>query len=90
MPAYARRHIVAEDPPWRLPLHRSLRPKSVLPRTDSYTGRYYSHRKAWGLDRLRQLTGLFGIEVCSYAVMSNNLYVVLRNRPNKGFNDPTG
>ncbi len=28
---------------------------------DSYSSRDYSHRKAWILDRLRHLAGLFGV-----------------------------
>jgi hypothetical protein len=51
--------------------------------TDSYYARDYSHRKAWIFDRLRHLSGLFGIEVCSYAIMSNHLHLVLRNRPDR-------
>ena len=27
------------------------------------------------------LAGLFGVEVCGYAIMSNHLHLVLRNRP---------
>ena len=48
---------------------------------DPYSGRDYSHRKAWIIDRLRHLAGLFGVEVCGYAIMSNHLHLVLRNRP---------
>jgi len=48
---------------------------------DPYSGHDYSHRKGWILDRLRELAGLFAIEVCDYTVMSNHLHVVLRNRP---------
>ena len=48
---------------------------------DPYTGRDYSHRKEWILDRMRELAGLFAIEVCGYSVMSNHLHLVLRNRP---------
>jgi hypothetical protein len=81
MPAYARRDIVDED---RVGVYhciaRCVR-RAFLCGTDSYTGRDYSHRKAWVLDRLRQLAGLFGVEVCDYAVMSNHLHLVLRNRP---------
>jgi hypothetical protein len=38
-------------------------------------------RKEWILDRLRELAGLFSVEVCGYSVMSNHLHLVLRNRP---------
>jgi hypothetical protein len=49
--------------------------------SNPYTGRDYSHRKDWILDRLRDLAGLFAIEVFGYSVMSNHLDLVLRNRP---------
>jgi REP element-mobilizing transposase RayT len=81
MPTYARRDLVDDD---RIGVYhciaRCVR-RAFLCGTDSYTGRDYSHRKAWVLDRLRQLAGLFGVEVCGYAVMSNHLHIVLRNRP---------
>jgi len=48
---------------------------------EPYSGNDYSHRKEWILDRLRELAELFAIEVCDYAVMSNHLHLVLRNRP---------
>ena len=57
----------------------SVGPSSAA--TDPYTGQDYSHRKEWILDRLRELAGLFSIEVCGYSVMSNHLHLVLRNRP---------
>jgi REP element-mobilizing transposase RayT len=81
MPAYARRYIVDED---RVGIYhciaRCVR-RAFLCGADSYTRRDHSHRKAWVLDRLRQLAGLFAVEVCDYAVMSNHLHAVLRNRP---------
>ena len=55
--------------------------RAFLCRSDSYSGRDYSHRKNWILDWLRALAGLFGVAVCGYAIMSNHLHLVLRNRP---------
>jgi REP element-mobilizing transposase RayT len=48
---------------------------------DSRTGRDYSHRKAWLVSRLRQLAGIFAVEVCAYAVMENHYHAILRTRP---------
>jgi len=44
---------------------------------DGYSGKNFDHRKVWVRDRLRALAGLFAIDVCAYAVMSNHLHVVL-------------
>ena len=48
---------------------------------DAVTGQNFAHRKAWIQQRLEFLAGQFGSEVLSFAVMSNHLHVVLRNRP---------
>ena len=45
---------------------------------DSLTGQNYDHRKQWVVDRLRELTGVFAIDICAYAVMANHYHVVLR------------
>ncbi|WP_263078642.1 transposase [Endozoicomonas sp. Mp262] len=44
---------------------------------DHLTGKSFEHRKAWVVDRLKVLAGVFTIEVCAYAVMSNHYHVVL-------------
>lgn len=48
---------------------------------DPISGRDYSHRKSWILDRLRFLAGIFAIDVCAYAIMENHDHTVLRTRP---------
>jgi len=76
MPTYARRQIVIED---RVGVYhciaRCVR-RAFLCGTDPYTGQDYSHRKEWILNRLRELAGLFSVEVCGYSVMSNHLHLV--------------
>ena len=44
---------------------------------DHVTGTNYEHRKPWVVDRLKQLAGIFAIDVCAYAVMSNHYHTVL-------------
>jgi len=48
---------------------------------DAVTGRDFSHRKAWLVDRLRFLAAIFAIEVCAYAVMEDHYHNILRTRP---------
>jgi len=48
---------------------------------DAYSGKDYEHRRDWVRERLRELSGCFGVEVFAYAVMSNHTHIVLRTRP---------
>ena len=48
---------------------------------DPQTGRDFSHRKSWLVDRLRFLAAIFAIDVCAFAVMDTHCHNILRTRP---------
>ena len=48
---------------------------------DAVTGKDFSHRKQWFVDRLRFLAGIFSLEVCVYSVMNNHFHLIVRTRP---------
>ena len=48
---------------------------------DSVTGQSFEHRRQWIRERMEFLASVFGIDCCTYTVLSNHLHVVLRSRP---------
>jgi hypothetical protein len=48
---------------------------------DPVTGKNFDHRQVWIKERLAFLAGEFAIDICSIAIMSNHLHVVVRNPP---------
>ena len=67
---YARKTLVSlSETPYYHVVARCVR-RAWLWGFDEYAGRDYSHRKEWVLERLAQLTSIFTIEICAYAVMS--------------------
>ena len=55
--------------------------RAFLAGVDQFSGRDYSHRKEWIRRRMETLASVFGTDVLSYAVMSNHIHLILRNRP---------
>lgn len=45
---------------------------------DALTGRDFSHRKQWIVDKLHVLAAVFAIDVCAYCIMGNHYHLVLR------------
>jgi hypothetical protein len=61
-------------------INRCVR-RAFLCGTDAVSGKCFDHRKQWIQDRLEFLAGVFGVDVMGFAVMSNHMHLVLRNRP---------
>lgn len=55
--------------------------RAFLAGVDPVSGKDYSFRKEAIRLRLEALASVFGIDVLSYAVMSNHIHSILRNRP---------
>jgi REP element-mobilizing transposase RayT len=74
---YARKNQVSlGETPYYHVVARCVR-RAWLWGIDDYAGRDYSHRKEWVIKRLAQLTKIFSVDVCAYAVMSNHYHLVL-------------
>jgi REP element-mobilizing transposase RayT len=44
---------------------------------DKYSGKSFSHRRQWMVDRIRQLSDIFAINICAYSILSNHYHIVL-------------
>jgi REP element-mobilizing transposase RayT len=74
---YARKtQICLQDTPYYHLVGRCVR-RAWLCGFDQYSGRDYSHRKQWVLERLRLLTSMCAINVCAYAILSNHYHLVV-------------
>jgi REP element-mobilizing transposase RayT len=77
MMGYARKALVSlQDTSHYHCVARCVR-RAWLCGVDEYAAKDYSHRKAWVAQRLGQLTAIFAIDICAYAVLSNHYHVVL-------------
>jgi hypothetical protein len=72
-----RRELVSlSDTPYYHCVARCVR-RAFLCGDDHVTGNNYTYRKAWVTERLKVLSGVFAVDICAYAVMSNHYHLVL-------------
>ncbi len=55
--------------------------RAYLAGDDAVTGKSFEYRREWIRRRLELLAAVFGVDVLSYAVLSNHLHLILRTRP---------
>lgn len=76
MPQPRSQQISISDTPYYHCVSRCVR-RAFLCGEDPVSGDSFEHRRGWVENRLLFLAGLFSIDICAYAVMSNHLHVVL-------------
>ena len=80
MPQPRRSQISLSDPPFYHCVSRCVR-RSFLCGVDNYSGQSYEHRRGWVEQQLLFYLQYFPLithhRICTYAVMSNHVHVVL-------------
>jgi hypothetical protein len=64
----ARRELVSLE---STPYYHCVR-RAFLCGDDHYSNQNFDHRRQWILDRLKQLTDVFAIQIAAFAIMSNH------------------
>jgi len=55
--------------------------RACLAGEDAVSGKNYGHRREWIRCRMERLASVFGVDVLTYAILSNHLHIVVRTRP---------
>jgi REP element-mobilizing transposase RayT len=55
--------------------------KAYLAGQDAVTGKDYGFRREWIRCRMERLASVFGVDILTYAILSNHMHLVVRTRP---------
>jgi hypothetical protein len=72
--------IDIEATPYYHCISRCVR-RAFLCGRDRVTGQCFDHRKGWIVEKLAELTDVFSVQICAYAVLSNHFHLVLHVDP---------
>ena len=81
MPRVPRAEVFDPDQVCILHLVQRCVRRSFLTGVDPVLGKDFSFRREWIRARMERLASVFAIDVLSYAILSNHLHIVARNRP---------
>jgi len=81
MPRVPRAEVFDTDQVCILHLVQRCVRRSFLTGIDPVSGKDFSFRREWIRARMERLASVFAIDVLSYAILSNHLHIVARNRP---------
>ena len=73
----ARKQLVSlEETPYYHCISRCVR-RAFLCGENQVTGENYEHRKTWVVEKLKDLSEVFAIDICAYAILNNHYHIIL-------------